>query len=405
MLFFIDKKGYHFVEHCLIGGNVMKKIFVEYFCCKNLGDDLFIKELSKRFPKHMFFLLGNPMSYTKEFGSNVYFHKYSYLYIVICKICSILHYKGFICKILEDFNQKMITHIKRKMIASVYIGGSLFVQNKPFQDAKEIDFSVNDKPNFSVQSNLNLKKGSEFLVGANLGPCYSECYWSNIEQILRKYKHVCLRDYSSYCKMRHMSHVQYAPDVAFNVDLPLVAKRKRLVISLIAVENCVKSKEAADAYYKKIAQVANYYIKKGFKVTAIAFCEKLGDVKAINRFMTFFESPFQIERVVYNGNIQECLDLIASAQYVVGTRFHSVIMALHFGKPVLPIVYNSKTSNYLYDVNFKGKVVHINEFGQESLQDLISNFTSNYIVDCEAHRKYAVNQFYGLEKYLENVEK
>ena len=137
--------------------------------------------------------------------------------------------------------------------------------------------------------------------------------------------------------MRHISHVQYAPDVVFNVDMPSVAKKKRLVISLIAVENYAKSKDAADAYYEKIVQIANYYIEKGLDVTAIAFCEKLGDVKAIERFAAYFNSPSQIEKVVYNGNIQECLNLFASAQFVIGTRFHSVILALHFGKPVLPI--------------------------------------------------------------------
>ena len=146
------------------------------------------------------------------------------------------------------------------------------------------------------------------------------------------------------------------------------------------------------------------YIEKGLDVTAIAFCEKLGDVKAIERFAAYFNSPSQIEKVVYNGNIQECLNLFASAQFVIGTRFHSVILALHFGKPVLPIAYNSKTPHYLRDVAFGGRVVNMNELDQESLESLTSNFTSNYIADCEEHRKYAVNQFYGLKKYLENIE-
>ena len=63
-----------------------------------------------------------------------------------------------------------------------------------------------------------------------------------------------------------------------------------------------------------------------------------------------------------------------------------------------------KTPHYLRDVAFGGRVVNMNELDQESLESLTSNFTSNYIADCEEHRKYAVNQFYGLKKYLENIE-
>lgn len=108
------------------------------------------------------------------------------------------------------------------------------------------------------------KCGKRFVIGANLGPVYSEQYWDRIKTLFSKYTHVCLRDYSSYYMVRELSHVQYAPDVIFLTEYtPLTFDNEEyIVISVINVCQYTTDQEVVSAYYNLLEKVILYFSEK-----------------------------------------------------------------------------------------------------------------------------------------------
>ena len=88
------------------------------------------------------------------------------------------------------------------MDALVEIGGSIFMQNNR-GGRTALDFGKKRKLDFHINSSLQ-NHGKRFVIGANLGPVYTEQYWEWIK-----------RDYSSYYMVKELKHIQYAPDVIF----------------------------------------------------------------------------------------------------------------------------------------------------------------------------------------------
>ena len=71
-----------------------------------------------------------------------------------------------------------------------------------------------------------------------------------------------------------------------------------------------------------------------------------------------------MKKYLYEGEYNKATELLGRCKYVIATRFHAVILALLFGKPVYPIIYSDKTKNVLYDIKFKGDTITINKISE-----------------------------------------
>lgn len=85
---------------------------------------------------------------------------------------------------------------------------------------------------------------------------------------------------------------------------------------------------------------------------------------------------------------------------MIGSRFHSVILGILYGKPIFPVSYNCKIENYLADLRFQGKYATLDQLPSLKVEDVIYNYENRIITDCSEHKKYAGNQFCGLKEYL-----
>lgn len=56
------------------------------------------------------------------------------------------------------------------------------------------------------------------------------------------------------------------------------------------------------------------------------------------------------------------------------------------------------------DLSFPGKSAVLEELPSVTLEDVLYNYQNNIIADCTDHYRYAVNQFSGLESYLNEKE-
>ena len=376
----------------------MKKIQLEFYNCRNLGDDLFVKIFSDYFRDCRINLIVNLRHITKDLGKTVKVHPFSLIHTVAGKIQSIW---GWDSKVSDAIQKCLIWwrhRIEKKQDAVVVIGGSIFMGKKS-NGREEISFHTEEHPVFTITGSLQ-HQGNRFVIGANLGPAYSLEYWENIKFVLGNYNHVCLRDYSSYCMVKDLSYVQYAPDVLFLPPCPAAECSERVVISVIDIQRYTADASIISSYYKLLQETIQYFKGRSIPVTLASFCEKDGDEAAIAALLAQINDRTNISTCFYRGNIEEMLRLFAGATFIIGSRFHSIILGILYGKPVFPISYNCKTENYLVDLQFEGKYATLDRLPSMMLGDVIYKYENKTITDCSEYKKYAENQFWGVKEYL-----
>ena len=75
-----------------------------------------------------------------------------------------------------------------------------------------------------------------------------------------------------------------------------------------------------------------------------------------------------IHKVEYTGDTDLFLKDFLSNEFILGTRFHSIVLALSAGIPVFPIIYNIKTQNLLVDLGFIGNSIEIAKCNDLSIE-------------------------------------
>lgn len=378
----------------------MKTIILQFYSSLNFGDDLFVKTFSDYFNECAIRLIVNPRCIPRGLGKNVTVHPYSYVNFFWEKLRSLSGRSGKLEAAVQKCADFCLSRVQRRADAFVLIGGSIFMEHAV--DCSELDFTARERPDFTIRSHLQ-NQGNAFVIGANLGPAYSEEYWPRVRQTLLKYRHVCLRDYASYCMVSDLPHVQYAPDVLFMVPKPNVkADRKNVVISAMDISRMTGNQEIITAYYRLLRDVAERFSQMGMVVTLVSLCKSDGDEDAIQEIIAGGGQHClaNVSTCFYRGDMQPILELFSKASFVVASRFHSLIFALSFGKPVFPIVYNCKTAHYLQDLRFSGKYTDLISLPKTSCADVLYNFEKNIVTDCQEHKHFAENQFLALREYL-----
>ena len=196
-----------------------------------------------------------------------------------------------------------------------------------------------------------------------------------------------------------MPNVRYAPDIVFTLDTSKIniSEEKKVIISVIDCENKL-DKQYQEKYENMIKEMIQFFVDNGYKVGLMSFCKRENDEIAIERILNSINEDIKqkVEKYFYDGNVEEALDYIAQSQIVVGTRFHANILGLLLGKTVIPVIYSNKTTEFLKDIQFEGKVIDIKgdcKFNL-TLEDL------KYKKDVTKEIEKAQEQFKALDKLL-----
>lgn len=241
----------------------------------------------------------------------------------------------------------------------IYIGGSLFQET-----AKTNIYKIKLPKRY-------WKDLPVYILGANFGPFITKEYYDKYHEIFTKCSGVCFRDKKSYNLFKNIDCVRYAPDIIFNYKLPVVNKEKSIAISVIGEKTGCNYQK----YLDRIIEVVKFYINKGFSIKLLSFCENEGDKIA----SMFIESHVDVELrnkikcYSYDGDVERFTKILISSDFIIATRFHSMILGWLSGIPVFPVVYNEKMENVINDFGFKGKYVSLNDFGDVSLLDIEYN--------------------------------
>lgn len=316
-----------------------KNCYLKIYLNNNLGDDLFAKIISEKYPNTKFIVV----SYLNKKS------QFSNIKVITGKIFRIVN------KILKILTNKKITIEKilsKKCDVALVMGGSMFIEGKS-DDYEELAFS---------------KK--YYVIGTNFGPYKTNEYLEKCKLIFQKAEYVQFRDKYSYNIFKDIenANITVKPDIVFGLDVSKIkiTNRKRVIISIIDCKRKI-NKKYEKQYDNKIIELTKNFIKEGYEILYMSFCKSEGDEIAIKRILDKLDEKTRqvIKTYYYKGNIEEALNILGDSSIIVGSRFHANVLGIVLKKEIIPVIYSDKTTNMLKDIEFKGKTIDIRDMKME----------------------------------------
>lgn len=317
----------------------MKKTFLYAYDRQNLGDDLFVHTITKRYPDVQFYIWSDKEN-RRTFASlpNLKVIDQDSVWIRSLR------------KLRPSFVPKYKEWLEQRCDAVVYIGGSIFIEYPNWEQiCTWWEYEAKNRP--------------FYVLGANFGPWHTEAYRQKMEDVFRNCRDVCFRDRYSRDLFRDVSTVRQAPDILLSYPMSRVpVKEKQIFVSVI---DCAGRDESHDLsrhderYVANMAKLLRTYLDDGYSLVLASFCKSEGDEAGIEKILAAMGCGNHpcIRTLCYDGtNAAEMTEAIAESEFVIATRFHGVILAMNAGRPVLPILYSDKTSCVLQDLGFEGLI-------------------------------------------------
>lgn len=363
----------------------MKKIMIYAYTKDNLGDDLFIKVLCDRYPDIKFILQTDQKNKFDDV-KNLKCYKTEFISIkIINKVLRII-----------KLDRIQIPNIKehlllKKVDASVYIGGSIFME------------SENWKNQISLLNKRIDKSKKFYIMGCNFGPYSSEKFYEEYRCLLKKCKDICFRDEYSYNLFRDMNNVRKSDDIVFTMkNFEKNDNASKVTVSVIDLKGRKTLENYNNDYIDKMAELCKYMVDRGEEVNLISFCKAEGDERAIENILNRLDISYlcKINKIYYSGNIKDTLKILENSKCVISTRFHSMILGFILGVPTFPIIYSEKMKNVLDDIGFKGKFINIEDIKTLNIDNTYNNMYYNSI-DVQKQKLKAEKQFKMLDILLD----
>lgn len=353
-----------------------KSVLVSAYFAKNVGDDLFLKVLFDRYPHVDWYLLTAKKEYETIFKSYPHVN-------TINLHRNIAHINLFICL-------AKLTHHMKKYDAFVMIGGSIFMQNEAWEKTYLL----------RTQLLTLLKKYHipTYIIGANFGPYDDEYFLQTYYSHFKNYTGICFRDLYSYDLFDDLHNVKVAPDAVLTLNVKKLTRKMDCIgFAPIYLKNRNSLRQYTNSYYEKHKQLIDYYIKREYTVKLFSFCQYEGDLHSINKIIDLLpiEYKAKIDIVSYEGDLVNFLREFQTCSTIIGTRFHSLILAMKFNQQFLPIIYSAKTVNNLNMINLKHTGYYIENLDQLNINEI----KYNDVVDASLF-KQAEQQFAQLDKTL-----
>lgn len=344
----------------------MKRMYVRAYCQSNLGDDLFVLHLAKRYPETEFYLyaLGDNR---KAFLNQPNIRLPNAWDRLRRKGRQLLHLSG------EPFDGQGLD-------GTVVIGGSILWEGVP------LDFGADPC----------------FLIGPNCEKEYSPDFQKRLAEALGRAQSCCFRDKASFERFSQLSNVTWAPDVLFDYapGLPL-QKGEGIGISLVSHKGAFREDRLRETYYSAIADLCQRCLDEGIPVRLLSFCAPEGDEEAVEAVLARVSDSASIAVSRYRGDPEGFLGEMNRCETIFATRFHAMILGWVLGKKVVPIVYSTKQTQVLADCGFRGPMwnaLENKEMTGERLLEYVGQKQGR--LDISQLKERSKAQFGALDGYL-----
>lgn len=361
----------------------MKRVFLYAYDKINLGDDLFIRTIVRRYPDVQFYI------WTAR-GNQTTFRDLANLKVLDKDGCSV----RLLGKLRGSFPGRYRGWLEKRCDASVYIGGSIFMEYPNWE--QYVDWWNYKAVNYRF-----------FALGANFGPYKTEDYRDKMRRVFDNMQDVCFRDRYSFEHFRGCEKVRYAPDILFSYPMPNAAvKRKQIFVSVIDCEGRDESHNLSahgKFYVDQMASILKEYLADGCTLVLSSFCRAEGDERAIEKITDAMgcRADSRIQCLAYDGtNTETILTAISESEYVIASRFHAMVLAMVAKRPVLPVVYSDKTLHVLEDLDFRGTVFDLRNGVPWDYQRSRQNWDQHLETLSTGIKKESLRHFEKLDKLL-----
>ena len=274
----------------------------------------------------------------------------------------------------------------KKIDAFVVLGGSMFKEGNNW----EMEAFLNQ---VTIDS-MGLKPC--FVIGANFGPFKSVQFFDFYKKYFSRFADICFRDAYSKNLFSEFSNVRQEKDVVFQLQIPdhRVINKSVGIVAINLMQHPDVCTYAAK-YKEFLINLINNYYSKGFSVSLIAFQK---DEESFIDSILAESANKDINKLIYQGNVEDFLKKYLTFSLVFATRFHSMIISMKAGQRFCPIIYNQKMDNVLDDIHYNGVRVRLNNL-QLSDSDL-NNIENMEPIKVDNFSISASEQFKGIETYI-----
>lgn len=378
----------------------MKKVLLRAFVAGNLGDDLFVKVICERYPMTQFYLV----------GSSKYFNNY-------CKITNLKYiiYDNKFCKIY-DFFQKLLT-LPNKILNKRIFYIPTYMHHLILKYAKNVDINVLVSGSYFINKTNNKRLINErlslesryfdyhpYVIGINFGPYVDDSFYISMKSILKKAKLVSFREKYSLDLFKELNNIQMAPDIVLSGKFQNINLINENFV-LISVCKYTEDEEKLEYYTNGLSKIIKYLISINKKIVLLGMCEKYGDLSIIKKIIKDNDLNSCIKVVSYPiDDCDNCLSYIKSAEFIIATRYHAMILGWLFHKPVLPIIYSDKMKNVIEDTGKNIQYItcqNINDFKYDIYFEKVFKNINNYINDFDTDIENSNLHFNLLDNILQ----
>ncbi len=369
----------------------MKYIRLYAYLYHNLGDDLMVEVLLKRYPNCRFYCDCDMPIRNKRlvaFNNFVDKEKLYEKYGRLNRLFDILSFgrQG------GSFFSKLFRKYEQRCKASVYIGGSLYI---PRQGE-----SLEDR---ILRENRKFAQEPLYIIGANFGN-EDTMYENAFFQYFSRCAGVSFRDKTSYDKFSQLPHTQYTSDVVFNLDVSeynINSSDGTVLISVIDLYAKKVIEKTAGDYDRFVVKLCEESVKRGKRPVLVSFCKAEGDEMAIERIFEQLASSVQqkTSKLYYDNNASEILRAFAGAEHIIATRFHAMILALKMKKPFFCVSYNEKLKQVLKDLG-NDQYAEPGNLECLDIERCFNRDDSKYTELVEEYIRQAEKQFSQFDSYI-----
>lgn len=135
----------------------------------------------------------------------------------------------------------------------------------------------------------------------------------------------------------------------------------------------------------------------------ISFCEFEQDEKAIDTILSMVPKKYlnNVEILQYKGNIEEFIKKYSKINYMVCTRYHSMILSTILRQKVYNLFYSKKTKNTIDDYRIFKKADNIEDINFETRLKK-SDFKKARLKKINEIKEKSNGQFTEFEQWLYN---
>ena len=187
---------------------------------------------------------------------------------------------------------------------------------------------------------------------------------------MKLYSYISVRDRDSFAqveKLKVPGRVTCYPDMLFSLpDEWLFSLTDEKCLGLSVYRSLFADNLAC---YKALAALADWYIETTQKKVLLFALdvETENDLAAAHTVRSLCRHSHAVEIIAHVDNGSHIIKNMARCQTVVGIRFHSIVLAMRMGIPVLPIAYAGKTIHMLRDMGYTEKILEWKDITAQKL--------------------------------------